>query len=358
MRRNFLCTAFIAALMAFCAEPVWAQRTSTLEEKLEYGWDPARGDDINGTKATTPQQCRDLCLTNNRCRYWNWTELGANGQTDPKLHANCVLLKATTGPTRGAEYGYRYAGGMVSDGTSSRPAGNQSAPTASSQPFPQPRPGLEIVFQVPPPNNPYADRYATMRFQSNNGDRTRIARRVWEGPLSNLPTVPEQTVDQVFDEVSGNFGDSSCSLNVSERELRRIAIGTSLTYTRTCESFFRFGGRSHSTATITRTVERNERVTVPAGTFDAVVVKKVTRTQYRSFDRDGDLAEVESAENELTRWWVPTLGFYVKEQSRSRVVDRTFSQKLIEEYQREGEPLRPRSTNWASGPAMAAIIIQ
>jgi hypothetical protein len=354
-----LWAAFAAAIVvSFCADVAQAQRNSTFEEKLEYNYDPARSDDIAGLIGiTSPEQCRAKCVADNRCRYWNWVQLGALG-ADPKIHANCILLRATTGAVRGKEYGYRYAGGAISDQPSTARGATPSpvGPTGG-QLFPHPRPGLELVFQFPSLNNPNAERYAVIRFLGSDGDRIQVIRRAWEGPLSSPGTGADQTVQQIFDETPGTAGFSTCSLDVPERELRHITVGARLTYTRTCTSTFSVG-TSRSVSTITRTVERNERVTVPAGTFDAVVVKKTTRAQYTSYDRDGDESETETAESELTRWWVPALGYYVKEQSRSRVVNRTFSQKLIDAYRRDGEPLRPRSTDWHSSPAMVLIQVR
>jgi hypothetical protein len=136
MKIAFLRMALASAVLMVCADAAWAQRNSTLEEKLEYGWDSARGDDLNPTKSATPQQCRDICIANNRCRYWNWSEPGAGGKVDVQHHNNCVLLKATTGPTRGGGFGYRYVGGAIGESTM-RPAQTESAQRRNP---PQPAP--------------------------------------------------------------------------------------------------------------------------------------------------------------------------------------------------------------------------
>ncbi len=136
-----LWAAFAAGIVvSFCADVAQAQRSSTFEEKLEYNFDPARSHDIAGIIGiTSPEQCRAKCVADNRCRYWNWTELGVNGQIDPKIHANCILLRATTGAVRGKEYGYRYVGGAINNQPST--AGNQSAPAGTQPNLSMPKQG-------------------------------------------------------------------------------------------------------------------------------------------------------------------------------------------------------------------------
>ena len=355
--------ALLAVAMLCCADVALAQRTSTFEEKLEYNFDSARGDDLNPARAATPQQCRDMCLAIKQCRYWYWIQPDAGG-TDPKIHSNCVLLKAITNASRGRDFGYRYYGGAISDGPStagpspSTPGQTPApVPTATAQqPFPLPLQGMELIFRVPAPNDPNIGRYASFQFVSYRGERTLVRRNAWEGPLNSPSTSGEQYVDYIFDESPGDAGSSSCTVSASDAALRQIYVGAKLTYSRTCTTTHNNGSGSRSVANVERVVLRAERVTVPLGTFDALVVRKTTRGVYRSISRSGQETMVETTESENTKWWVPALGFFVKDEWRSRTVNRVFSQQLIEEYRRENEPLPPTSTDWYSNPAMIAIV--
>lgn len=361
-------------VVAFCADAALAQRSSTMEERLFLSSNGQRfgewpnGHFIGTYKAATPQQCRDICLANKQCRYWYWTVPGRYSRT-PETDESCELLAGILKAEPGQGDPGNYAGrvtdrpttaGGTTPSPAAPPASTPSAAPAAGQAFPLPPVGTELVFRVPAPQDPNIERYATFKFLSHNGQRVRLQRRAWEGPLAYPSSGgADQTVDQIFDEVPSSGGTSSCSVTASDSDLRRIAVGAKLTYTRSCNTIYPNGGRSRSDATITRTVERTEQVTVPAGTFEAVVVRKFTRTAYESFYSSGDPELIETSENEVTRWWVPALGFYVKEQSRNRVVERDFSGDMIERYRRAGETITlPRSTDWSGGPAMVLIQIR
>ncbi|MDF3072419.1 MAG: 2-isopropylmalate synthase [Alphaproteobacteria bacterium] len=133
MPAKFLRVMLAGAALMFCIDSAWAQRNSTFEERLEYGWDSARSQELNYTKTATPQQCRDLCLANGQCRYWNWTEPGGRDKSPSSIaaHTNCVLLKTTTGPTRGRDYGYPYAGGAITESSATRPPEGTQRPVQS-----------------------------------------------------------------------------------------------------------------------------------------------------------------------------------------------------------------------------------
>jgi hypothetical protein len=68
-------------------------------------------------------------------------------------------------------------------------------------------------------------------------------------------------------------------------------------------------GTLHVVTTVSLTYDGAERVTVAAGTFDARRIKDVTSTTLT------DGAYRSSTTSTVRRWWAPSIGFLVKEES-------------------------------------------
>ena len=341
-----------------------AQRSSTMEERLFFSYNGKRvgewadGHLIGHFKASTPQQCRDMCLANKQCRYWDWTVPGRY-RVAPDVDESCTHLVGIIRAEPGQGDPGNYAG-RVTDRPST--AGSSPAPSptvpASGQLFPQPQPNMELIFRVPAPaSNPTVERYAAFRFNSIQGDGVNVHRRAWEGPINvqGAPKGASEHVVFIFDEVPGQIGQTTCTISATPQQLRTVAVGAKLSYSRNCNSIWH-DRSSRSSSQVERVVLRTERITVPIGTFDTLVVKRTSRTVHSSFNESGQLIITETSESELTRWWAPSLGFYVREQARNRVADRAYSQLGIDLANQHNEPLLPKSTGWFDSPPMEAVL--
>lgn len=334
MIRTLWLAAIIVVGLASNADFARAQRSSTLDNGFIFT--DVDGAYIDTIHVPSAQQCRAACLGMAQCQAWTWS--------GSKWGNGCARYKTSQLKREANPF---FVSGTVSA------AG--AAPAAQSFPFPQTP--MTLIFRVPPLNDPTFDRYASFKFTLVEGDVTSVLLRAWEGPLSMFDTATgnDKYVKQTFDEAVGDIDNISCSISATPAQMRAISVGAKLNYTRTCTSYHRDGGSGETVSEIERVVLRTEKITVPIGTFDAFVVRKTTRSRSRSTTPVGGI-DLETSENENTRWWVPVLGFYVRETSRARVVDRVFSSSTIEAYRQNGWALPPRSTPWHEGAIMNAVI--
>jgi hypothetical protein len=96
-------------LLAISADNAFAQRTSTMDEQLLV---VRESGDFNVRNEQTAQACRDACIANRQCRFWDWFPAGRYGGMP-----NCRLLNGPVTLRPGAADPGNYGGSVSAAGT-------------------------------------------------------------------------------------------------------------------------------------------------------------------------------------------------------------------------------------------------
>jgi hypothetical protein len=111
--RNLRIAGAAMVLLALSAADAFAQRTSTMEERLLV---VREGGEFKVRNEQTPQSCRAACLADAQCRYWDWFPAGRYGGL-----VNCRLLNGPVTLKPGAGDAGNYGGSVTAAAGGHRP---------------------------------------------------------------------------------------------------------------------------------------------------------------------------------------------------------------------------------------------
>ncbi|MFO0987365.1 MAG: PAN domain-containing protein [Alphaproteobacteria bacterium] len=265
------------------------------------------------------EQCRDYCFATPECTVWQWRT-----PQESSAPRSCFLNKGNTIQRRSAP------ANLVISGVVSRTAATPAQRPAHGL-FPQPKPGLRILYSI---DRPELRRWAEYRVLGNEGHATLVARRAWEGEVTGRDQARPDNARMIFDEISG----ANCTVTASAAALRTIAAGATLNYERRCAQTSS-SGRSQTIVQVMRTVKGRETLWIGQGSFVGVVVEKKTRAVTRTYHSRSrpDLWSEQVIERMDTALWVESCGCFLKRTIQTRILSTRNAPGYLAAREREGE---------------------